>query len=129
MGKSLIQTLRERGWTEVQEDWEYRKENWIVLRDTSSWWMAGTDANPRVFDVHEPSEYESGWTTNLIEHLCKMEDERTRMRKSLESIQNSTKESQTIELTKKTLGECYHRWLVLNNKLHCPVCNSTKEKE
>jgi hypothetical protein len=129
MGKSLIETLKENGWTEVKEDWEYRKGNWVILRDTSSWWMIGTDKNPRVFDIHEPKEYESKWTANLIEHLCKMEDERTRLRKCLEYIQSSTKETQTSELTKTTLGECYHTWLVINNKLYCPVCNSTKEKE
>jgi len=73
-------------------------------------------------------EHESKWITNLIEHLCKMENERTRLRKSLEYIQNSTKKTQTSELTKKTL-ECYHTWLVINNQLHCPVCNVTKEQE
>ncbi len=129
MRKYLVQTLKENGWTEVKEDWEYRKENWIALRDTSSWWIVGTDSNPYVFDVPEPMEDESKWTVNLIEHLCKMENERTRLRKGLEYIQNSTKEIQTGELTKKTLGNCYHTWLIINNKLHCPVCNSTKEKE
>jgi len=126
MRKSLVQTLKENGWTEVKEDWEFRKGNWVVLRDTSSWWMVGTNLNPRVFDVHEPMEFEAKWTANLIEHLCKMEDERTRLRKCLEHIQNTTKETQTSELTNKTLGECYHTWLVINNKLHCPICNSTK---
>lgn len=133
MGKSLIQTLKEKGWTEVKEDWEYRKEKWVLLRDTSSWWQICTDSIPVVFDVHEPTEYESGWTVNLIEHLCKMEDERTRLRKCLEHIQSSTKETETSELTKKALVECYHKWFFINNninnKLHCPICNSTKEKE
>jgi rubrerythrin len=129
MEKSLTKTLKENGWIEVKEDWEYRKKNWIVLRDTSSWWMVGTNSNPRVFDVHEPMEYESKWTTELIEHLCKMEDERTRLRKCLEYIESSTNETHTSELSKKILEECYHTWLVINNKLHCPVCNSTKEKE
>lgn len=94
MRKSLIQTLKESSWTEIKEDWEYRKGNWFVHRDTSSWWIVGTDSNPRIFDVHEPMEYESKWTANLIEHLCKMEDERTRLRKCLEYIQNSIKETQ-----------------------------------
>jgi len=128
MRKLLIQILKENGWTEVKENWEYRKENWVLLRDTSSWWMVGTDSNPYVFDVPEPMEHEAKWTANLIEHLCRMEDERTRLRKSLEHIQKSTKEPQTSELIKKTLEECYHRWLVSDNKLYCPICNSTKEK-
>ena len=129
MKKSLIYTLKENEWIEVKEDWEYRKGNWVVLRDTSSWWIICTKSNPRVFDIHEPSEYESKWTVNLIEHLCKMEDERSNLRRCLEYIQNSTRETQIIELTKMTLEKCYHNWIIVNNKLNCSVCNSTKEKE
>ncbi|MBI1767726.1 MAG: hypothetical protein HYR67_05075 [Bacteroidetes bacterium] len=51
MPESLIQTLKECGWTEIKEDWEYHKEDWLVLRDTSLWWIIGTASNPRVFDV------------------------------------------------------------------------------
>lgn len=94
MEKTLIHTLKEKGWTEVTADWEYRKENWVILRDTSSWWIVGTSSNPRIFDIHEPTEYESAWTANLIEHLCKMEDERFYLRKCLEDIKSSTKEKQ-----------------------------------
>jgi hypothetical protein len=128
MENFLSDTLKQLGWTEVQKDWEYRKNNWTVLRDTSSWWMVGTDSNPYVFDIHEPTEYEAKWTENLIEHLCKMEDERARFRKSLEHIQNLAKEFEISDFTKETLSECYHRWLVNGDKLHCPICNSTKPK-
>ena len=129
MKQTLIHGLIENGWTEIKTDWEYRKNNWFILRDTSSWWMIGTDMNPRVFDISEPQEYETKWTINLIDHLCKMEDERTRLRKQLEHIQKTTNELQTSDFVKKTLEECYHSWIVDNDKLYCPICNSIKENK
>ena len=128
MKSYLTQELTTTGWTEINKDWEYRKNNWRILRDTSSWWMVGTDSNPRVFDIQEPNEDETKWTANLIEHLCKMEDERTRLRQSLVQIKTETKEKQTVNIANRTLGECYHTWLVQGDNLHCPICNSTKKK-
>ncbi len=84
MRQSLIEKLKENSWIEVREDWEYRKGDWVLLRDTGSCWMVGTRLNPRVFDVLEPNEYAIAWTFNLIEHLCKMEDEKVELQKKLE---------------------------------------------
>lgn len=92
MNSFLTIELTKSGWTEVNADIEYRKNNWVLFRDTSSWWMLGTISNPRVFDIHEPTVYEYKWTVNLIEHLCKMEDERIRLRKSLQKIKAETVE-------------------------------------
>jgi hypothetical protein len=129
MNELLTQKLIENGWVEIKANWEYRKENWHLLRDTSDWWIVATTSNARVFDVVEPKQNEIAWTFNLIEHLCKMEDERTRLRKNLEDIQSSTQEATTRALAGMALSQCYHTWLITGDKLHCPVCNSVKEKE
>jgi len=73
----LLKHLKEKGWQEVHHDTEYRKGSWFVIRDTSHWWMVGTEANSRIFDVPEPTEYTAPWTVNLIEHLCKTDDKIT----------------------------------------------------
>lgn len=78
----LIPELLQRGWTEVKDNLEYRKGNWIAFADTSSWWEIGTDDQPHVFDVAEPADpYYVRWTANLIEHLCKSADEIARLKK------------------------------------------------
>jgi hypothetical protein len=82
MNLKFLNTLKENGWVEVDGDWEYRKGGWFILRDTGSWWMAGTVNTPRVFDVSEPHGNE-GWTVNLIEHLCKCDDELVQLRKKI----------------------------------------------
>jgi rubrerythrin len=56
-----------------------------------------------------------------------MEDERTRLRKSLKDIQTATNVIQSIAFAQKTLEECYHTWLVDENKLKCPICGKTNE--
>jgi hypothetical protein len=81
MNSKFLENLKETGWREISEDWEYRKNNWFIFRDTSSWWMAGTINNPRVFDVPEPNGNER-WTINLIEHLCKCDDELNLLREN-----------------------------------------------
>jgi len=124
--QNLAKALKQSHWVEIIEDWEYRKNNWCVLRDTSSWWMVGTDANPRVFDVPEPLDHEIQWVINLIEHLCKMEDERMRLRNSLQQVLQVSNETGTTTITKTALTECYHTWLVGNNKTYCPVCQAKK---
>ena len=73
MSTIFLNTLNENGWIEVKEDWEYRKNDWFILRDTGSWWTVGTTTNSRVFDVPEPNGNER-WAVNLIEHLCKCDD-------------------------------------------------------
>ena len=109
----FVDDLKREGWTEIAERGEYTKGDWGIWFDTSSWMVVETKSNPRVFDVHVPGDYESGWTVNLIEHLCKMEDERYRLRKALERIQNSESSDQAARsMAKETLEECYHTWLV-----------------
>lgn len=71
----FLKRLKENNWTEVVFDTEYRKGSWFIVRDTGSWWMVGTENNSRVFDVPEPSDYTATWTINLIEHLCKMDEQ------------------------------------------------------
>lgn len=70
----FLKTLREHHWNEVAYNWEYRKGDWVVRRDSSSWWIVGTKSNPRIFDVPEPSSTTAVWTVNLIEHLCEVDD-------------------------------------------------------
>ena len=70
----FIKKLKDNDWAEIASNWEYRKGNWVVKRDSGSWWIVGTRANPRIFDVPEPSSTTAVWTVNLIEHLCKMDE-------------------------------------------------------
>lgn len=70
----FLKKLKENNWSEVAYNWEYRKGNWVIKRDTGSWWIVGTQSNPRIFDVPEPTSITAVWTVNLIEHLCKMDD-------------------------------------------------------
>ena len=71
---TFLTKLKENKWQEVHYDAEYRKGSWFIIRDTSNWWMVGTDNNSRAFDVPEPSDYTVPWTVNLIEHLCMTDD-------------------------------------------------------
>jgi len=82
MDLGFIDFLKENGWMEVQEDWEYRKNNWFMFRDTGTWWMLGTLNTPRLFDIPEPREYQQ-WTINLIELLCRNDDELNKYRKQI----------------------------------------------
>ena len=76
----FLKTLKEHNWTEIAHNWEYSKGDWVVKRDSSSWWIVGTNLNPRIFDVPEPTSITAVWTVNLIEHLCEMDD-RNRLKK------------------------------------------------
>jgi hypothetical protein len=93
-----------------------------------------TKSNPRVFDVHVPGDYESTWTVNLIEHLCRMEDERQRLRHALQRIRDSESCGQVARsLAKDALEKCYHTWLInpsipegQDGRVYCPICKQTK---
>jgi len=128
--EALVRRLKVRGWTETAM-WEYAKGDWRVLFDTSSWMIVSTKNNPIVFDIHVPGDYESAWTANLIEHLCRMEDERQRLRDALARIRDAT-DQETRPMAMEALEECYHAWL-LNPKVpegqperfSCPLCGKT----
>jgi hypothetical protein len=79
---SFIEVLKENGWSENGNKWCYIKGTWNLVFDTSSWIEVGTKNNPRVFDVAVPEQRLEKWTLNLIEHLCKTDDE-------ISSIKNS----------------------------------------
>jgi hypothetical protein len=122
--------LKARGWTDNRPDSDYAKGGWAILFDTSSWMIVSTESNPRAFDVHVPGEDESGWTVNLIEHLCRMEDERLRLRKALEGIRGMAGAGEAARsAAAEALAQCYHSWLVnvdvsegQTGRLDCPIC-------
>jgi hypothetical protein len=126
-------TLKAKGWTEIAKLWEYAKGDWKIDFDTSDWMIVSNKNNPRVFDVHLPGDYESAWTVNLIEHLCRMEDERCRLRKALEGIRDdSASEQHARSAAKEALARCYHAWLVDVNipegqtgRVYCQICGQT----
>ena len=70
MNSVFLTKLKENNWIEVSDDWEYKKGNWRILRDTGSWWMIESSPNHRLFDFPEPTDSTAPWTVNLIEHLC-----------------------------------------------------------
>jgi hypothetical protein len=123
----FLEQLKDKGWQEVSKDWEYRKGEWVVYRDTSRWFMVGTEANPRVFDVPFPSDADVSWSIKLIEHLCQMEDERSRFRQGLAQMTDANVDSK--EVAKSLLNECYHNWLVEKDgafNYYCPICGARK---
>lgn len=129
----VVRKLKAKGWTETGL-WEYAKGEWKVLFDTSSWMILSTGNNERVFDVHVPTTYEAAWTVNLIEHLCRMEDERHRLRQALERIRDNLPSSpEARALAIDALQQCYHTWLVnldvpegQMGRVHCPICGATE---
>src|SRR5436190_22704080 len=74
----FLRKLKENDWTEIAYNWEYAKGRWVIKRDSGSWWIIGTKANPRIFEVPERTSITAVWTVNLIEHLCEM-DEKTQL--------------------------------------------------
>ncbi len=125
----FIRLLKKAGWTQI-ESWEYAKGNWRVLFDTSSWMIVSTGSNPRTSDVHVPGGSEAGWTVNLIEHLCKIEDERYRLREAIAGIRDDPASGTEVQSSAAAaLEQCYHTWLVDTDvpmdqpgRLYCPVC-------
>jgi hypothetical protein len=72
--------LKDNGWLETDVT-SYKKGDWVIFFDTSTWMEVGTKNNSRVFDVPVPSGIANPqWTVNLIEHLCKTGDEIFRLR-------------------------------------------------
>lgn len=73
MNPAFLNALKENNWIEISHDWKYLKGNWLIHRDTSSWWMIFLNNNHKVFDFFEPNEMTAKWTVNLIEKLCSSE--------------------------------------------------------
>lgn len=129
--------LQARGWSEVAKDWEYAKGTWSLCFDTGHWMIVATSDNPRVFTVPAPTGHESAWTANLIEHLCRMEDERQRLRHALEDIDKVARaDGQVRSLAQGALRQCYHSWLVnvkvadgQMGRLYCSVCGKQETSE
>jgi hypothetical protein len=127
--------LKSKGWTEVAYQWEYTKGDWRIWFDTGHWMIVATKSNPRVFDVHAPHDYESAWTVNLIEHLCRMEDERHRFREALERIRDlPTSDQEARSEVRTALAKCYHSWLVnlevpegQMGRFFCPICRENSQ--
>ncbi len=92
MKSFFLKELERNGWQAVVFDWEYRKGNWALYRDTSNWWMIATTNTPRLFDVAEPDEYHTRWTVNLIEHLCSQDDIINDLRSTAQQPSNRTSE-------------------------------------
>jgi hypothetical protein len=129
--------LKRKGWTEIAPLWEYAKGDWKIDFDTGHWMIVSTKRSPRVFDVSAPADYEAAWTVNLIEHLCRMDDERHRLREALTTIRdNPTADAQAHATAAKALQQCYHSWLVnldvpegQMGRLYCSVCGQTRPSE
>jgi len=130
----FIDELKKAGWKDIFRAVEFQKGEWKILFDTSSRMIVENKSNPRVFDVHVPNKYESRWTVDLVEHLCRMEDERCRLRTALDQISNSSASAIVRkEIAEKALKECYHTWIVKSplpenesTVYFCPICGSEK---
>jgi len=70
----FTEVLKSSGWSETKPN-SYSKGSWVVTFDTSSWMEVGTIHTPRIFDVPTPEQSNETWTLNLIEHLCKTDDQ------------------------------------------------------
>jgi hypothetical protein len=66
--------LKNAGWNEYKPH-EYHKGYWRIVFDTSSWMEVGRVRSPRIFDVPIPETGMEQWTLNLINHLCKTDDD------------------------------------------------------
>jgi hypothetical protein len=129
--------LKRKGWTEITALWEYVKGDWKIDFDTGHWMIVSTRNNPRVFDVSAPREFESAWTVNLIEHLCRIDDERHRLREILEKIRdNPASDVEARSAAADGLEKCYHAWLVnlavsegQMGRVYCSVCGRTGPSE
>jgi len=130
----LTKELRKNGW---EGDWSGfgggRKGAWVWYFDTSYWMIVEHDRNPRVYDVPYPDQRLMGWTIGLVEHLCKMEDERFRLRDALADIASGKLSAEECaERARRELKICYHTWLwdpqTDEEKIwRCPICGGVKE--
>jgi hypothetical protein len=85
--------LKTRGWRQTESGGFVNGDQAIEF-DTGSWLILASAANPRVFDVPVPGEYESVWTANLIEHLFRVDQETRRLREALIRIRDNPNDAQ-----------------------------------
>jgi len=70
----FAQFLQDNGWYE-KKPFEFIKNDWVIVFDTSSWMEVGTNKNPRLRDIPVPKNEEMQKTLDLIENLCKTYEE------------------------------------------------------
>ena len=102
--------LVRHGWTMASNQWDYRKGNWNALYDSGCWWIVATKGNPRLPDVEVTGEADTDeavatWTVLLIEHLCALEDERQRLRRTLEQVRDAADENAARVIARDALRE------------------------
>lgn len=116
--------LKLKGWRSDSPG-HLTKDNWEIIFDTGNWMVLKTASNPRTFDVAVPDAYRSAWTANLIEHLARIEDERTRLRAALATIRDDPGAGPSVLSTvSSALAECYHTWLGGGLREECPICGA-----
>ncbi|HZZ81043.1 MAG TPA: hypothetical protein VFE62_21255 [Gemmataceae bacterium] len=126
----LAEALQAEGWTAHTPLGPFTKGAWELGFDTSHWMILSTKDNPRVFDVPLPDQYHVGWTVNLVEHLCRVEDERVRLRMALGAIRDMSGVAEAGRAAATgALAECYHSWLINVGipeghlgRVFCPIC-------
>lgn len=75
MNTKLVEHLIEDGWEKKYygegHHMEIVKDKASIFQDGSSWLILCHEQAPngRIFDIHNPGDYEAGWTANLIKKL------------------------------------------------------------
>jgi hypothetical protein len=132
----LADELKASGWTEIARDGQYVKGDWRIDFDTGHWMIVATKDNPRVLDVPAPRNDVARWTVGLIEHLCQIEDERSRLRRALEAIRDDVAAGEAARATAASaLAVCYHKWLVnvkipegKMGRVYCAICGQIDDQ-
>jgi hypothetical protein len=86
--KTFAETLKTKGWRETDSG-NFVNGDRTIEFDTGSWLILASAANPRIFDVPVPGEYESVWTANLIEHLFRVDQELRTLREALARVRDN----------------------------------------
>ena len=134
---TLAEALQAKGWTAQTPRGPFTKGDWELDFDTSHWMIVSSRANPRVIDVPAPDEYHAAWIVNLVEHLCRMEDERVRLHRALMAIREMP--GAGVEARAAAVGAlagCYHKWLInvevpegQLGRVFCPICGRAAEPD
>lgn len=120
--------LKRKGWRTISSG-HLTKGDWRIIFNTGIWMVLQTASNPRTFDVAVPDAYQSEWTVNLIEHLARIEDERTRLRAALAAIRDDPGAAPSaVSAASAALAKCYHTWLDGGTGKHCPICGAQRRR-